>query len=75
VDNEQNPIQFKQEKTDWFVSPKSVLHEPTFLALVDGAELTTTHNIILKFKRSSKLIYKKDDNKPRLVFDDSDILK
>ena len=38
VGNENNPILLQNEKTDWFVSPQSVLHNPTIIALVDNAQ-------------------------------------
>jgi len=59
--------------TDWFVAAETLIHKPTILAIVDKASLVTKSGT-KKFKIGSVLTYKNNDNKPKFVYEDSDVL-
>ena len=68
-----DPTILENPDTDWFIAAKTVMHKPTIIAIVENAALITKSGT-KKFKIGSVLTYKNNDDKPKFVYNESDVL-
>ena len=67
------PTRLENYETDWFIAAETVINKPTIIAITENAALITKSGTV-KFKIGSVLTYKSNDNKPKFVYEDSDVL-